>query len=230
MVMCTHLHHDHLGWNTQLRGRHAGSRRFPTPAMCSQSRISIIFTKLDNDPATAPAEFGTFRECVLPVVEAGRADLVTGPHRLDEFIDIQPAPRPLAGTFRFQARCRRPPRDDDRRRLPSSAAGLLSGLEFPEELECRGCAASAAAACWRIARRPARWFSRAMSARRSPAISRRSDRRFSRASDRSASPRTTLASRRGRFADHDVVDGQLAAVAAPARDRTRLSTPAAPRR
>ena len=49
------------------------------------------FQKVDNDPATAPAEFGTFRECVLPVVEAGRADLVTGPHKLNEFIDIQPA-------------------------------------------------------------------------------------------------------------------------------------------
>ena len=63
------------------------------------------FQKMDNDPATAPAEFGTFRECVLPVVEAGRADLVTGPHRLNEFIDIQPAPGHSPGHFVFNVDC-----------------------------------------------------------------------------------------------------------------------------
>jgi glyoxylase-like metal-dependent hydrolase (beta-lactamase superfamily II) len=35
------------------------------------------------------------------VVEAGRADLVTGPHRLDEFIDIQPAGGHSPGHFVF---------------------------------------------------------------------------------------------------------------------------------
>ena len=60
--------------------------------MFSRNWILITFKRLDNDPGTAPTEFGTFRECVLPVVEAGRADLVDGPHRLDEFIEIVPAP------------------------------------------------------------------------------------------------------------------------------------------
>ncbi len=47
-------------------------------------------------------EFGTFRECVLPVVEAGRADLVTGPHRLDDHIEIMPAPGHSAGHVVFK--------------------------------------------------------------------------------------------------------------------------------
>jgi glyoxylase-like metal-dependent hydrolase (beta-lactamase superfamily II) len=60
------------------------------------------FYALDKDPQTAPAEMGTFRECVLPIVEAGRADMVTGPHRLDEHIEIIPAPGHSAGHVVFR--------------------------------------------------------------------------------------------------------------------------------
>ena len=101
MVMCTHLHHDHVGWNTQLRdGKWVPT--FPN-ARYVFSRLDFdYFQKLDADPATAPAEFGTFRECVIPVVDAGRADLVTGPHKLNEFIDILPAGGHSPGHFVFK--------------------------------------------------------------------------------------------------------------------------------
>jgi glyoxylase-like metal-dependent hydrolase (beta-lactamase superfamily II) len=101
MVMCTHLHHDHLGWNTQLRnGRWAPT--FPNARYVFSKLDFDYFHKLDNDPQTSPAEFGTFRECVLPIVEAGRADLVIGPHRLNEFIEIVPAPGHSPGHFVFK--------------------------------------------------------------------------------------------------------------------------------
>ena len=35
MVMCTHLHVDHVGWNTQARERQAGCRPSGTPSTCS---------------------------------------------------------------------------------------------------------------------------------------------------------------------------------------------------
>ena len=101
LVMCTHLHHDHLGWNTQMRD----GKLVPTFANARYvfSKLDFdYFQKIDNDPATAPAEFGTFRECVLPVVDAGRADLVTGPHKLNEFIDIAPAGGHSPGHFVFK--------------------------------------------------------------------------------------------------------------------------------
>ena len=60
------------------------------------------FHKLDADPQTGPAEFGTFRECVLPIVEAGRADLVTGPHRLNDHLEILPAPGHSPGHVVFK--------------------------------------------------------------------------------------------------------------------------------
>jgi glyoxylase-like metal-dependent hydrolase (beta-lactamase superfamily II) len=101
MVMCTHLHHDHLGWNTiQRDGKWVPT--FPNARYVFSKLDFDYFKKLDDDPATAPAEFGTFRECVLPVVEAGRADLVTGPHRLNEFIDIEPAGGHSPGHFVFR--------------------------------------------------------------------------------------------------------------------------------
>src|ERR1700719_3030129 len=100
MVMCTHLHHDHVGWNTQLRdGKWVP--RFPNARYLFSKLDFDYFHKLDSDAATAPTEFGSFRECVVPVVEAGRADLVTGPHRLDEFIDIAPAGGHSPGHFVF---------------------------------------------------------------------------------------------------------------------------------
>jgi glyoxylase-like metal-dependent hydrolase (beta-lactamase superfamily II) len=101
-VMCTHLHHDHVGWNTQLRD---GSwvPTFPNARYVISKPDFEYYRKLDADPdKTEPVEFGTFRECVLPIVEAGRADLVTGPHRLDEFLDIIPAPGHSAGHVVFR--------------------------------------------------------------------------------------------------------------------------------
>ena len=101
MVMCTHLHHDHLGWNTQLKdGRWQPT--FRNARYVFSKPDFDYFQEIDSDPATAPAEFGTFRECVLPVVEAGRAELVTGPHRLDEHIEIVPAPGHSPGHFVFK--------------------------------------------------------------------------------------------------------------------------------
>jgi len=101
LVMCTHLHHDHVGWNTQLKdGKWVPT--FPNARYVFSQLDFDYFRKLDSDPATAPTEFGSFRECVMPVVDAGRADLVTGPHTLNEFIDILPAGGHSPGHFYFR--------------------------------------------------------------------------------------------------------------------------------
>ncbi len=102
VVMCTHLHHDHVGWNTQLRdGRWVPT--FPNARYVFSKPDFEYYRALDADPDNKePVEFGTFRDCVLPIVDAGRADLVTGPHRLDEFLDIIPAPGHSAGHVVFK--------------------------------------------------------------------------------------------------------------------------------
>jgi glyoxylase-like metal-dependent hydrolase (beta-lactamase superfamily II) len=100
LVMCTHLHHDHVGWNTQLRD---GSwvPTFPNARYVFSKPDFEYHQKLDADPKEGPAELGTFRECVLPIVEAGRAELVTGPHRLNDHFEIMPAPGHSAGHVVF---------------------------------------------------------------------------------------------------------------------------------
>src|SRR5262252_1051970 len=101
VVLCTHLHADHVGWNTRLKdGRWVPT--FPNARYVFSKPDFDYFHKLDADPKDGPAELGTFRECVLPVVEAGRADLVTGPHRLNEHLEILPAPGHSPGHFFFK--------------------------------------------------------------------------------------------------------------------------------
>lgn len=100
LVMCTHLHHDHVGWNTQLRDG-TWVPTFPNARYVFSKPDFEYYLKLDADPKEGPAELGTFRECVLPIVEAGRADLVTGPHRLNDYFEIMPAPGHSAGHVVF---------------------------------------------------------------------------------------------------------------------------------
>ncbi|AJP72523.1 hypothetical protein TS85_13165 [Sphingomonas hengshuiensis] len=71
MVMCTHLHFDHVGWNTRLEnGRWVPS--FPN--------ARYIFGKRDYEHWAAqdmvPPHREAFDDSVLPVVEAGLADIV----------------------------------------------------------------------------------------------------------------------------------------------------------
>jgi len=139
LVMCTHLHHDHVGWNT----RQKDGKWVPTfsNARYVFSKPDVdYFSKIDADPKEGPAELGTFRECVIPILEHGRADLVEcGPYRLNDFIEIDAAPGHAPGHVFFKLESDGA-RRLHRRRLASPAAGLLPGLEFPEEFGRSACA------------------------------------------------------------------------------------------
>ncbi|MGC1748220.1 MAG: MBL fold metallo-hydrolase, partial [Pseudolabrys sp.] len=102
LVMCTHLHHDHVGWNTRQKdGKWVPT--FPNARYVFSKPDVDYFSKIDADPKEGPAELGTFRECVVPILEHGRADLVTGgPHRLSEFIEIDAAPGHSPGHVFFK--------------------------------------------------------------------------------------------------------------------------------
>ena len=82
-VLCTHLHVDHVGWNTRL----VDGRWVPT-----FPNARYLFSRTENErwrPApTAPA----YTDSVLPVIEAGLVDLVDGEHEVCNQLMIQPAP------------------------------------------------------------------------------------------------------------------------------------------
>ncbi|HTV77361.1 MAG TPA: MBL fold metallo-hydrolase [Steroidobacteraceae bacterium] len=104
VVLCTHLHFDHVGWNTRL----ANGRWVPTFA-----HARYIFSRrdfehfgsqeLDDDHRRA------FRDSVLPVYEAGRAELVEENlvvHReIGDGIWLEPAFGHSPGNFSVLAEC-----------------------------------------------------------------------------------------------------------------------------
>ena len=91
MVMCTHLHQDHVGWNTQLiDGRWVPT--FPNARYLFSKAEYDYSSARDRDPATAPANHGSFRDSIVPVVEGGLAQIVDAPHNIDEHLTIDAAP------------------------------------------------------------------------------------------------------------------------------------------
>jgi glyoxylase-like metal-dependent hydrolase (beta-lactamase superfamily II) len=92
IVLCTHLHADHVGWNTRL----VDGRWVPT-----FPNARYLFSRVENeigDPRCNPAAAadlqrgGAYLDSVLPVIEAGQAVLVEGDHAIDDTMTILPAP------------------------------------------------------------------------------------------------------------------------------------------
>ena len=77
-VFCTHLHSDHCGWNTRLRGgRYVPT--FPSAryviARCEYDRWDTGRPDYDPDELHNRLNAGVFETSVRPVVEAGLAEL-----------------------------------------------------------------------------------------------------------------------------------------------------------
>ncbi|MFK4380915.1 MBL fold metallo-hydrolase [Bradyrhizobium sp. USDA 223] len=84
IVMCTHLHDDHVGWNTRLKD----GCWVPTFPKARYIFARAEFDYWDNvNKSSNPA----FLDSVLPVVEAGRAQLVDNEQEIADGIRIMPA-------------------------------------------------------------------------------------------------------------------------------------------
>jgi len=85
-VMCTHLHADHVGWNTRLEnGRWVPT--FPN-ARYLFSRKEYAYWAEEH----AKNRIEAIADSVLPIVEAKKADLVSSEHALDDHIRLMPTP------------------------------------------------------------------------------------------------------------------------------------------
>ncbi|QOZ55545.1 MBL fold metallo-hydrolase [Bradyrhizobium sp. CCBAU 53338] len=85
-VMCTHLHVDHVGWNTRLEN----GRWVPT-----FPKARYVFTRQEYDhwfSENAKTEIPPFADSVLPVVEANRHELVGNDHQIGDHVRIVPTP------------------------------------------------------------------------------------------------------------------------------------------
>jgi glyoxylase-like metal-dependent hydrolase (beta-lactamase superfamily II) len=75
IVMCTHLHTDHVGWNTRLEnGRWVPT--FPKARYIMSRAEYAYFDALHREDPSRPLNRGSFIDSVLPVVEHGRAMMV----------------------------------------------------------------------------------------------------------------------------------------------------------
>ena len=86
MVICTHLHADHVGWNTRLEdGRWVPT--FPNARyLFSQQELSFWTERMRHTPNPALVD------SVLPIVAANRAVLVTTDHVVDDHVRFLPTP------------------------------------------------------------------------------------------------------------------------------------------
>jgi len=87
-VFCTHLHLDHVGWNTRL----SDGRWVPTfpNARYVFSRAEEDFWRREAAGELPRQEFnaGVFDECVKPVIDAGLADLADPGARIADCITL----------------------------------------------------------------------------------------------------------------------------------------------
>lgn len=86
-VMCTHLHVDHVGWNTRL----VDGQWVPT-----FDKARYVFGRAEyeywRDHSGRPDQAAVFNDSVKPIVDAGKADLVASDARLTEEITLIPTP------------------------------------------------------------------------------------------------------------------------------------------
>lgn len=105
-VCCTHLHADHVGWNTCLRG----GRWVPTfpRARYVFARRELAHWQAAHAAALAQGlplpNHGSYADSVLPVLEAGQADLVDDGHEFEPGVWLEPAPGHTPGTVTLHAR------------------------------------------------------------------------------------------------------------------------------
>src|SRR5712671_4518294 len=94
-VMCTHLHVDHVGWNTRLEN----GRWVPT-----FPNARYVFGKSEFDYWTAQhanTPVPPFGDSVLPIVEVDKAEIVRDDYAIGDHVRILPTPGHTPGHVAF---------------------------------------------------------------------------------------------------------------------------------
>src|SRR5437588_4469121 len=85
-VMCTHLHGDHVGWNTRMEN----GRWVPT-----FPNAKYLFSKKEYeywDGVHRETPLDPMVDSVLPIIDAKKAELVTSDHAVDDHIRMSSTP------------------------------------------------------------------------------------------------------------------------------------------
>ena len=100
-VMCTHLHVDHVGWNTKLEnGKWVPT--FPNAKYVMSRADHDHWAKVARTSGSPEYEVNTYNDSVLPVVEAKMAEFVAGgEHAMCGCLTLKPAPGHTPGQIRI---------------------------------------------------------------------------------------------------------------------------------
>lgn len=95
-VLCTHLHVDHVGWNTRLvDGRWVPT--FPNARYIFARREYAFWEAKAAAARAGTVNVGSYDDSVLPVVEAGQAIFVDDDHAIEDGLWLEPAPEHTPG-------------------------------------------------------------------------------------------------------------------------------------
>ncbi|WP_233835815.1 MBL fold metallo-hydrolase [Paraburkholderia sp. ZP32-5] len=100
-VMCTHLHADHVGWNTRLQD----GRWVPTFPNAKYLFSQTEFDSWDArrpDYVARPFNQCVFEDSILPVVEAGQVQFVEEGYGVDDVLSVESAPGHTAGSVKIR--------------------------------------------------------------------------------------------------------------------------------
>ncbi len=100
-VLCTHLHLDHVGWNTRLHnGRWVPT--FPNAQYVISRREYVAAKEEAANPATPAFIRNTFEDSIHPIVESGKACLVDDVYELLDCLTLRSAPGHSPGHVRIE--------------------------------------------------------------------------------------------------------------------------------
>jgi glyoxylase-like metal-dependent hydrolase (beta-lactamase superfamily II) len=98
IVLCTHLHSDHCGWNTELRD----GRWVPT-----FPKAKYLFSRQEDDRwKNDKGRTELYNDSVLPVIESGQAIILDGAHTIDDLLVVEPSPGHTIGHVMLKAGAR----------------------------------------------------------------------------------------------------------------------------
>ena len=89
-VMCTHLHSDHVVWNTRL-GDGRWIPTFPNAQYLFAEKEVQYWKQIVEPGQSENVLYGSYEDSILPVINSGQAVFVTGSHIVETGIYLEPA-------------------------------------------------------------------------------------------------------------------------------------------
>jgi glyoxylase-like metal-dependent hydrolase (beta-lactamase superfamily II) len=98
IVVCTHLHFDHVGWNTVLENREWVPTFANATYLFSHEDFDYWNPLNDTKPLGALVNQNAYEDSIAPIHNAGQAVLWSGSHTIDENLTLVAAPGHTPGS------------------------------------------------------------------------------------------------------------------------------------